>query len=72
MRPETEDLLRLVDIGSRGGLHGVWIPHLERIHPMLFEIDQREVARLRDHYPSATVIDLALSNTVGEKKLFIK
>lgn len=65
------DALCLVDVGSRGGLRGTWEPYLDRLHPVLFEVDAREAARLREVYPKATVISAALSDCEGEKPLHI-
>ena len=63
--------LCLVDVGSRGGLRGAWEPYLDRLRPVLFEVDAREAARLREVYPNATVVSAALSDRVGERKLHI-
>jgi FkbM family methyltransferase len=41
------------------------------LRPVLFEVDAREAARLREVYPNATVISAALSDRVGERKLYI-
>ena len=68
---DSSDYLRLVDVGSRGGLRGTWEPHLDRVYPVLFEVDGREAARLRAAYPKATVIGAALSDRVGERKLYV-
>lgn len=63
--------LHLVDVGALGGIQDKWRPHLELVHPVLFEPNPEEAARLRATIPYATVVEAALSNVAGRRHLVI-
>jgi FkbM family methyltransferase len=63
--------LRLVDIGSAGGLQSKWLPHLEAIDPVLFEPNPASAAELRRSCPTSLVIEAGLSNVVGKRDLIL-
>jgi FkbM family methyltransferase len=63
--------LRLVDVGGAGGLQQKWLPHLEKIDPILFEANPGEAARLRAAFPGSQVIEAGLSNVSETRDLII-
>lgn len=69
-----DTLIRLVDVGALGGLNKKWRSHFNRLWPILFEPNPTEAERLRASakpYPRATVIDLALASSSGERILHV-
>ncbi len=69
--PEPADKLCLVDVGGAGGLEPEWHPHANSISPVFFEPNPEAAQRLRDSLRYATVIDRALSNSSGRKRLYV-
>jgi FkbM family methyltransferase len=63
--------LCLIDVGAMGGMQAMWRPHLDSIHPILFEPNPEEAAKLRTQHGYATVVEAALSNIVGRRNLVI-
>jgi FkbM family methyltransferase len=66
----SEDRLRLVDVGGMGGLQAKWLPHADRIFPILFEPSPAEASKLREQVrENGLVLETALSNEIGTRKL---
>jgi FkbM family methyltransferase len=63
----------LYDVGGRGGLHRRWaVPrHLGLVHPVLFEPDPDERARLAEVYGDAQVIGTAVADVDGQASMFV-
>ena len=69
-----EDPLRLVDVGSAGGLQVKWLPHLEQLCPILFEPNPAEARRLEllsERIPGARVLQTGLADLVGQQQLHL-
>lgn len=65
--------LRLVDVGSAGGIQGEWLPHADKVSPTLFEPNPHEAEKLRGTlaslFHSGIVLETGLSNVVGIQPL---
>ncbi|MGO9990997.1 MAG: FkbM family methyltransferase [Steroidobacteraceae bacterium] len=68
---EGDLLLRLVDVGSSGGLQEKWLPHLGKLQPVLFDVNADEARKLRAKYPNSIVVEEGLSDQDGPQRLFI-
>lgn len=69
-----ERLIRFVDVGALGGLQQKWLPHIDKLWPILFEPNSQEAGKLKASagiYSKCTVIQAALSNVDGEDTLFV-
>jgi len=71
--PDDERLV-LIDVGGAGGLQDKWLPHVDRVTPILFEPNPPEAAALREtigRIPGGRVVEHALAQTAGTRTLNI-
>jgi hypothetical protein len=68
-----EDQVVVLGVGAAGGVQLELRPELERIHLIMVEPSQNEVAKLEalaKSYPSASVLHAALSDREGKQPCF--
>jgi FkbM family methyltransferase len=67
----TTPKLCLVDVGGAGGLQPKWLPHAQRIMPVMFEPNPAEAAKLRQTFADGLVLQTGLSNLTEAHDLHI-